>query len=271
MGFLKFGAGHTKAWPKYELILPETAEAATEDERIWIPNSIVMGTANREMSPIRRLRSAGDLWALRLFVDLYFHHNLRDEGGVSPAFLREQYERRRVAEHGPYIIWAFRPDKCSLSLKGPLTPHKSRPEKGKQAHPAFESLELLEQMGLIAFVPHLLENDSMDAEVVHAFGRGGKSELPIETAIGEAAYAAAVEMGAWKIEDAEREGYEYFCPVLRTLPNVRMAGIARLTYRPHTSRTSAWYARVQESGETWIECYRELQLKSANALSELAS
>jgi len=197
-------------------------------------------------------------------IDFYYVQNLRDDGGISPSVLRRLYERTQVGEQGPYIIWGFREKNSELSWHYPFESHRNRPKANQNdSHPVWQSLELLEEMGLLMFVPHLLENDSGDAEVIHAFGCGSKGEQPIETAIGEAANAAAVEMGDWKIESAEREGYDNFCPILKTLPNVRMVGIARLKYRPHTSRTAAWHAHLHETGTSWIAHYRELQLKAA--------
>jgi hypothetical protein len=48
---------------------------------IWLPNTLVTGTEKGEDSPVCRLRRAGDIWTLRLLIDLYHVHNLRDDGG----------------------------------------------------------------------------------------------------------------------------------------------------------------------------------------------
>jgi hypothetical protein len=130
-------------------------------------------------------------------------------------------------------------------------------------HPVWASIGLLENMGLLSFIPHLFENDSPDAEIHHPYGIGTKGEDPIETEIGEAAEAAARAMcPEWIIENAENEGFEYFCPVSRTMPNIEMIGVARLLYRPHTSRTAAWYAQLQQFGTTWIDRYQELAARA---------
>ena len=39
-------------------------------ELIWLPNTLVTGTGLGEASPLKRLRSRGDIWALRLLIDL---------------------------------------------------------------------------------------------------------------------------------------------------------------------------------------------------------
>jgi hypothetical protein len=51
--------------------LPEPATEDSDDNIIWLSNAIVTGTSSGEESPVRRLRSAGCVWTLRLFVDLY--------------------------------------------------------------------------------------------------------------------------------------------------------------------------------------------------------
>jgi hypothetical protein len=51
------------------------------------------------------------------------------------------------------------------------------------------------------------------------------------------------------------------CPVLRTRPNAQMIGVWRLTYRPHTKRTAAWFAELQSSAPGWIRIFEELTAK----------
>lgn len=264
-GIMRHGETHTKPKPRYELILPSPeTQTGESDERIWLPKAIVTGTGSGETPPVHRLRSAGDLWALRLFVDLYCAQNLRDDGGISPLLLRHRFDRKRVGEHGYYNIWGFRSEGFSLTWSGPFAPHKSRPKlRSKNDHPAWESVEILQKMGLIAFVPHLYDNDSPEAEQVHPYGIGSRGEEKIETEIGEAADTAAREMFSWDIERAELEGFEWFCPVIGTLPKVQMIGIARLLYRPRTRRTAAWFGQLQVNGQTWLEKYRELSSSTA--------
>ena len=61
-----------------------------------------------------------------------------------------------------------------------------------------------------------------------------------------------------KLKEAEDEGFEYFCPVLKTLPSTQMIGVARLTYRPHTRRTKGGSGELELKGRGWIEAYEKL-------------
>ncbi len=260
--FLRFAAGHTNQRPRYELILPETTEDAEEDdnERIWLPNSIVTGTeTGGEIAPVQRLRAAGDVWALRLFVDLYNAQNLRDDGGISPQVLRQEFRRERIAEQGIYVVWAFTAGSYTASWTGPLALHQKRKRNsGEKDHPVWDSVGRLRKMGLLTYVPHLFENDSQESEIMHPYGIGGHGEIPIETQIGETADAAARNLADWIEARAEEKGCDHLCPVMHTLPNVQMIGVARLHYRPRTRRTAAWYAQAQTNGAKWLEHYGRL-------------
>lgn len=261
-GLLRRAEGHTLEKPRYELLSAKPKKAKSGAESlIWVPNSIVTGTGKGEDSPVRRLRSAGDVWALRLFVDLYHAQNLRDDGGVSPNVIRQCYEGKRVGEHGIYIVWGFRSTAIlSASWDGPLAAHRSRRGEPGENHPVWESVRLLQNMGLLNFVTHIFESQADSAEVLHPYGIGAKGEEPIEAKIGKAADSAARAMcPEWMVSRAEAESYEHLCPIVRTLPNPQMVGVARLLYRPHTTRTAAWFAQLRQSGEKWVRHYEELE------------
>ena len=195
---------------------------------------------------------------MRLFVELYHAQNLRDDGGISPRIIRASYERSCINEQGIFNVWGFKPTQRQFFWSGPFAAHEASANVAG-AHPVNASIDLLEKMGLLSFIPHIFENDTPEAEIHHPYGVGTSREEPIETEIGEAAEAAARAMcPECFIENAENEGFEYFCPVSRTMPNIEMIGVARLLYRPHTSRTAAWYAQLQELGSLWIAKYQDL-------------
>ncbi len=271
-GFVSRAAGHSSSRPRYELLSPGTSDEVNDNSGpiIWLPNSIVMGTGKGETAPVHRLRSAGDILAMRLFVEMYHAQNLRDDGGISPRIIRANYERSYVGEQGAYAVWGFKFAQQQIFWKGPLGAHEASPNVAGQ-HPVWISIGLLEKMGLLSFIPHIFENDSPAAEIHHPYGVGTQGEEPIETEIGEAADAVARAMcPEWIIENAENEGFEHFCPASRTMPNIQMIGVARLRYRPHTSRTAAWYAQLHEFGSAWIEKYQHLPLKARSSAAAKA-
>lgn len=268
-GFLCCADGHTRTKPRHEFIRPDCGNDIDDSNNsIWLPNTIVTGTSSNELPPVARLRGAGDVWSIRLFVDFYEAQNLRDDGGISPHVVRENYARTQVGEQGIYTVWGFKRENREAMWVGPFVAHQSRPKPNTQnEHPVWQSIRLFQSMGLVTFVPHLYENDSSQAEIIHPYGVGSSGEEPIERQIGEAADAAGRAMASWNTNNAERMGFEYLCPVPRTLPNVQMVGIARLRYRPHTLRTSAWYAQLQQTGNEWLRKYHDLTARAERSLS----
>lgn len=250
--------------------LPEPATDASRDDLIWLPNSIVTGTSAGEESPLQRVRSAGCTWTLRLFIDLYLAQNLRDDGGIHPRFLREEFDRTKVGEQGAYIIYGFKIIHKVHSWEGPLLAHRVRKmATPDDQRPIWASVCMLMNLGLLSFVPHIFEfadvNHMNDiGEPIHAYGVGGPAEDPIEQEIGEAADRAAREMclPSMLAAAAENEGFQYFCPVLKTKPLAQMVGVGRLTYRPHTKRTATWSAELHQAGRTWIKMFDDLFAKA---------
>ena len=93
-------------------------------------------------------------------------------------------------------------------------------------------------------------------------GRLGES---VEVEIGTAAYRAGLAMlSEFKRQKALLDGFHYFAPIKNTLPNVQMIGVARLHYRPLTSRTRDWYGELTKNAPVWIAQYNEMQKNSEN-------
>src|ERR1019366_7571209 len=130
-------------------------------------------------------------------------------------------QRRMVGEQGIYRVWAFRPEVPALWF-------------GNCTIPA--GVNHLVTQGLLTYVPHLWENESDEAELLHGYGtcEGGE---PMEVEMGRAAHRAALAMvPEFKLRDAIAEGFSDLAPVANTFPNVQMVGVPRLRYRPHTTR-----------------------------------
>jgi hypothetical protein len=248
--------------------------APSDPDLIWLPNTLITGTIRGEDSPVGRLRRAGDIWTLRLLVDLYHAQNLRDDGGICPRCLRQYYERTLIGAQGRFNVWAFKPGKLSISWEGPLGGHLLRPHATVKEHPIWSSINSLRQQGLLAFIPHLWDNEcdsgSAQGEVIHSYGIGESGE-PLEIAIGTAAQDAGFAMlPEFKREKAYSEGFYHFAPIPKTLANVQMIGVARLRYRPHTSRTRDWYGDLTRNAEGWISRYREMQESAEIGASKTA-
>jgi len=239
---------------RYTLNPPPVESAA---ELIWLPNTLVIG-AQGEASPVKRLRSHGDIWALRLLIDLYQAHNLSADGGISREVLRYEYDRKRYGQRGRHVIWGFTPKQGLASSHSSTETFWARKASG-HPNPIWDAIGALVSMGLLIAVPHLVENANATCEPIHGYGWNGSGE-PLEQSLGEAADEAARHMlGEERLYTAETvDGVEMMAPVWETQANVQMVGVYRLTYRPHTRMTADWYRRMNEKATEWLEAYKRL-------------
>ncbi|NTF62085.1 hypothetical protein G6L91_11465 [Agrobacterium rhizogenes] len=203
-------------------------------EWIWLPNSLVEG-ATDETPPLKLLRQAQHLRALWLFIELYYHHDLAGSGGVewrNGIGIREQYERREVAQHGIHKVWAF--------TQGNLTVWKAAPFAFDDF---WETFKIIKDAGLVEFVPHLVESDLPEAEIIHplAFLSGEPGEIEI----GIAAVEAGRHMAPYFDDDRT-----LIVPVSKLRPNVQLVGVVRMKYRPQTARTAQWLSNADEWKKT---------------------
>ena len=237
-----------------------------EQQWIWLPNEFVTGAAG-EIPPLELLRQSQDALALRLAVDLYRDQNLREDGGVSRHITWQKYERFEVGRQAQFTVWGFRRGGDWVRWNDTTRPHQ-RDEKhltdeekkaGKNCGvDFFARMQLLADLGLVEWVPHLVEGDGDDAEIIHPLAVNHDEPDRIENRIGEAAHDA----GRSLLTDGQREWAAseglVLAPVPRHLSKVQVTGIARLRYRPKTRMTAAWWADLQTSGEEYVRRYRHM-------------
>ncbi|RVL05657.1 hypothetical protein [Sinorhizobium meliloti] len=203
-------------------------------EWIWLPNALVEG-AGTETPPVKLLRQSQDLDALRLFIDLYYNHDLPGSGGVEwrkAIGIRQLYERKLVGEHGIYKVWGFQPSKM---------------ETYKSASFWFDEFwnawGILKDAGLVEFVAHLVESDGEDAEIVHPLPWGNGEAAEIEITI------AADEAGR-RMVPFFTDNTTLLIPVSKLRPKIQLIGVVRMKYRPQTARTAEWLSNVDEWKKT---------------------
>jgi hypothetical protein len=218
-------------------------DVVERQDLIWLPNEIVTG-AGRETAPVELIRQCQDGAIFELFVALYDQQNMADESGVSRKFLWQNYDRERVFEYGQYVIFRFTPGNIMSSpaspLAAPFLKNFSSPQYIKAAWEKFwAALRVLQKLGLLFFVCHLVESDMPDAEIMFPCDAAG---LPAEAAIAAAADRAARSLAANRIRADSRQ----IVPVLAHMGAVQAVGIARLTYRARTRNELAWAARAEK-------------------------
>lgn len=231
--------------PLYKLTIPENPK-----ELIWLPNTLVTG-AGQEVPPLARLRQAQSLENLQAFIGLYGMHDLAGDGGLPRTLIWKPYdEREHICDRGQFKLYGFRSSKSLryCNATGPLKAFHGRKEGNGTA---WEFIGSLESMGLIESVDYLAESDESESELIHAL-TGDEHARAVAVA---ASMMASDLPGGFKYE---AENYTYVLPVINHMTKAAVVGVFRLTYRPHTSRTAAWYARHVKSCLEFAEIYLRL-------------
>jgi hypothetical protein len=224
---------------------------------------LVTGTKEGESSPVRRLRATGDLWALRLLVDLYHAQNLSADGGISRGVLRASYTKKRYGQRGRHIIWGFFEVGNPTAADQPATEcfwqFASQPGKYvAEKNTIWTALLTLISMGRLTCIPYLVENSLDDCELIHGCAWDGYGEWP-EVELARLANRAGVEMiGESRERIANSDGVKILVPAWDTQPEVQLAGIYRLTYRPKTKLTEDWMRRMNETAQAWRVRYESV-------------
>jgi hypothetical protein len=251
--------------------IPYDPDAAARPDWIWLPNELVTGAA-AETPPVELVRQTQDVMTLRLLVDLYRAQNLREDGGVSRDLTWREYERFEVGRQAQFTVWGFRYKVGYVTWSELIDCHRrenlTEQEKARGKNPGvdfFRREEQLTRLGLLEWVPHLVEGARREAEIIHPLGAGGTGS--VEDLLGAAADEAAVAMlterqRAWAAEHDLR-----LAPVPHHIADVQLIGIARLRYRPRTRLTAAWWADLRSKGESHVARYLELGDAATGAMS----
>jgi hypothetical protein len=182
---------------------------------------------------VELIRQTRSLPALRLMVELYAVQFLPTYGGVPRELLRGEFDRAKVGEQGPFVVWGFRwkHKTAHQKLAGPfLTGRLEKREGGGGRidtgwHDVFwPALQTLEDLGLLERVGMLLDSAGDDAEIIHSYGfRGGE---PPERELADAAESSARAMVTeGQYEWAQAQGYYYLVPARKHIANATLEEI----------------------------------------------
>lgn len=242
--------------PRYKI---DRDSIAKTENQIWLPNELVTGTDKGESPPIERIRQTGDVMLLRLFVDLYQHQNLIEEGGISRNTYHTEYIRELTGEFRQFNLWFFGQGKSYVHWNRVTLPHRREEltpdEEAAGSNPGidfFKRMNNLAMFGLIQCVPHLFESDTDEAEIIHSLGTTESVELELTQAAHDA-YCAAQQYRFSDVTEDLR-----VLPLPKHLENVQVIGIWRLRYRPQTSMTSKWWGELNNTGVRWLDQYKNI-------------
>jgi hypothetical protein len=246
--------------------------ALTEPLAVWLPNALIDGASN-EVPPVELIRQTRSLAALRLLIELYAVQFLPNYGGVPRELLKVVFERAKVGEQGPFVVWGFRPKQMTTGwdlarpfLTGQFTTRDdgTRLDAGWDAS-FFPAVQILTDIGLVEKVGMLLDGSDNEAEIIHPYAiRGGEAaERELATA---ANLAAQMMLTEGQLGWSQEEGY-HLVPVLKHITKAAVAEVFRLKYRPHTTATAAWYAVMQQTTTEYLDHYRAMMKSGAGKTS----
>jgi hypothetical protein len=214
--------------------LDEAAIATlTEPLAAWLPNALIDGVAN-EVPPVELIRQTRSLPALSLLIELYAVQFLPNYGGVPRELLKVVFDRAKVGEQGPFVVWGFRPDHMTADrglarsfFTGQFTTRDdgTRLDAGWDAS-FWPAVNTLTELGLVERVGMLLDGDDTEAEIIHPYAiRGGE---PAERELAAAAEMVARTMVtegqfSWSVEQDYR-----LVPVRKHIAKATVAEVFRL-------------------------------------------
>lgn len=235
------------------------------DHAVWLPKELVTGAAG-ELPPVMRLRQVHDAMVFRLVVDLYAVEDLSEDGGVPRSIIYQIHEREeRIGHYGPMVVWAFTlHHRTTSATRGNVVdPHLEADSEGElDWDPLWSRLKALKLTGVIEWVPHLLEADDPDAEILHPLGY--RKDGKIAGKLGRAARDAAKKLVMNVIEELDDDRWgllvldRIIVPVYQHMEHVQVVGIARLRYQPLTRLRVARFSDYMTNCQHHLAQYRQI-------------
>lgn len=239
-------------------------DALSEPKPVWLPNTLIDGAAD-EVPPVEIIRQTRHLPALQLLIELYAIQFLPNYGGVPHELLKVIFERVKVGEHGPFVVWGFRakglisadPALFRHFLTGQVKTEDDGGDRDAGLNDSFwPAVHILTAVGLVERVGMLLDGDDEKAEIIHPYAmRDGEAA---ERAVYQAVCDAASSMLTEGQINWAAANHLHLVPVLKHISKVAVVEIFRLKYRPHTAATAAWYAQMRQTKDEYIRRYQGL-------------
>lgn len=225
-----------------------------EPHWIWLPNALCDGVPGTD-APIERIRRAQRPAALRLLILLYDLHLLESEGGITwraMEGLRKEFAKSEIFANGRWRVLHFEERGLSAWPNfATATGYDPRGQGWGTKSGLWDDLQLLQTLGLLHFVPYLVEGD--DGEIVHAVDMASGEEVEFRTAFAAGRFARSLLPEAL----ANSVGSDIVIATPGHHEHVAVIGIARLLYRPQTEATSRWLADLNERFDHWSSLYSE--------------
>ena len=233
-------------------------------EPVYLPNELVDGIDGAP-SPVELIRQTGDPMTLRLLVDLYTAHRLDEWHGVDPRIVWQKFEEVYRREVGSVLVLGWKApgapwvDKSTAIVK----PHLVADEPA--ARECFQRLAMLQRLGLLVFVPHVVDGDGAPVYPC-SLSTGHAMEVELGAAAREAAIGIAE---AWESDDVDDPNWDDIIAVVPAhMTRASLVGVARLIFRPKTAMTAAWMAELAATHAAWMERFKPASLGETKGIAK---
>ena len=252
--------GGTKTRPRYKLLPPPGVPEDYEPDWTWLPNALVdpgEGKGLGALSPVERLRKVQDIETLRLFVTLYNSQSLANDGGLDwrEGGIRVPYERKFYTRVGALNIWGFDPAAETVESTAAFALRHRLPD-GTILQAFWSRLNFIRNLGLLEFVPHLMDGAGQEAEIIHPIAPDDMGEEVEQLVWSEADTAVRTMLSEGYVQRIDQAGHSIIVPVPITSPWVAVVGIGRLRYRARTHATAKWFRDMNDRCEEACARYR---------------
>lgn len=228
-----------------------------DEPTVWLPKSLVMGLTDQK-SPLELIRQQGDHMILRLLIDLYWFHDIADDGGIRDIHVI--YDKTHIAEKAQFNILGFNQSGAiSVTSDHPVTaPHLDYTQE-----PPFEQFwdrfKALIALGLVYEVPTLFDAPSGEVivPVCNPF-----DEQPVKD------ICLIAEKVLPDVYDPIFAKYEFKLLVLKHMKSATLKGMYVLRYRQHTKKTAAGYAKTMERIASYLVPIKELSRNYQGVINE---
>lgn len=271
---IRYGDKSTPAKPRYKVNVNRP-----DDDWVWMPNGVIdglvdMNTGEYTRSPLAQLKRCGDVKYLKVFFFLYKYHLLDSDGGIARDLIYEEYKVDHLNKWVACDFYLYGQGKRVINENHPI--FRELKMSVEEFIEVFEVL--LYDFKFVELVDYVFESNSIESDLVYPI-KGKESIDSIVVDEGESywhrqdqrlvdSYEAGGNIPFLEVESEVIQEHIYrdrknvqiarekgatIVPVSVRIRNAHIFGIYRMTFRPHTSSTQAWYGIINDNIDDVIE------------------
>lgn len=253
----------SRSFPQYRLAAPSSAL-----EPIFLPVQLVIGFGDE--SPIlRRVRETGDVYLLRMLIDLYGLIQTDATHGVPIETLREYFDGpeacRKITEMGANAVWALtlRNSEGTAFLQGQGDWRTFHAKRAKSDEDQFwPRVKALQNIGALWYEPWVFSHDALDAEplfpIFHSEFQASQPPSREVALLSEIITDAAEALIGDRTYLVEQNSDKFLLPLPTHHQPPAVRGVARLRVEADTPGRRLAYGKRMRAIEGRTAAYKEL-------------